>query len=228
MLGIADADDDDDDDDDFDRWHALQRWIELGDHRVTIPYRRRLAELIPPKAVRLRRDFKALLTLIKAHALLHQANRLRDGRGRIVAVPDDYAVVRELVAELVAEGVKSTVSEAVRETVAAVKGLDKPSIAQVGRHLKLDTSAASRRVKRAISNGYLRNEESRRGHPAQLVVGDPLPDDVELLPNPAALEDPCTHACDSEGMDTPPPPDETEDDLEAFMLKLEADRRDER
>jgi hypothetical protein len=94
LLGIADTDDDEDEDFDLDAWHALQRWLEPGDCRVTIPYRRKLAELVPPSACAARRDFKALLTLIKAHALLHQAARDRDGRGRIVACHEDYAEVR--------------------------------------------------------------------------------------------------------------------------------------
>jgi hypothetical protein len=42
LLGIADTDDDEDEDFDLDAWHALQRWLELGDCRVTIPYRRKL------------------------------------------------------------------------------------------------------------------------------------------------------------------------------------------
>jgi hypothetical protein len=38
----------------------------------------------------------AVLNLIKAHAILHQASRDRDDQGRIVATVDDYAIVREL------------------------------------------------------------------------------------------------------------------------------------
>jgi hypothetical protein len=86
-------------------WHALQAWLEGGPRAVTIPWAPALAELVPPIAVRLRRDFGAVLTLIRAHALLHQATRERDDAARIVASLDDYAAVRELVADLVADGV---------------------------------------------------------------------------------------------------------------------------
>ena len=41
-------------------------------------------------AVRLRRDFSVVLSLIKAHAILHQATRERDADGRIVATLADY------------------------------------------------------------------------------------------------------------------------------------------
>ncbi len=102
---------------DFTGWHALQRWLELGERRVTVPYAHELARLVPPKAVRLRRDFKAVLTLIKAHALIHQLSRPRDDRGQIVACCEDYAVVREIVSDMVSEGVQATIKTTVREVV---------------------------------------------------------------------------------------------------------------
>jgi hypothetical protein len=92
---------------DLEAWHALQGWLESAEHGVSIPYAKRLAELIPPVAVRLRRDFGALLNLIRAHALLHQATRERVAEERIVATVEDYAVVRELVADLVSEVIDS-------------------------------------------------------------------------------------------------------------------------
>ena len=50
--------DDDLDEPDFARWHDLQVWLATAEHRVAIPYARTLAELVPPVAVRLRRDFR--------------------------------------------------------------------------------------------------------------------------------------------------------------------------
>ncbi|PLS83445.1 MAG: hypothetical protein CYG60_21990, partial [Actinobacteria bacterium] len=90
-------------------WHALQEWLAVAEHRVTVPYSGELAALIPPVAVRLRRDFGAVLNLIRAHAILQQARRERDAEGRIVATTEDYARIRELVADLVSEGVEATV-----------------------------------------------------------------------------------------------------------------------
>jgi hypothetical protein len=68
-------------------WHAPQSWLESAEHRVTIPYGGKLTDLIPPVAVRLRRDVEAVLNLIRAHALLHQ--RLRENsKGEPVTVTD--------------------------------------------------------------------------------------------------------------------------------------------
>jgi hypothetical protein len=174
----------------FEPWHALQVWLEGAEHRVWIPFAKKLAKLIPPVAVRLRRDFGALLNLIRAHALLHQATRERDAEGRIVATIEDYAAVRELVVDLVGEGVEATVLATVRQTVEAVKRLREDSngepvtVAELARELKLDRSAVSRRARNAKDRGYLRDLEDNPRKPSRLIPGDDLPDDLQILPTP--------------------------------------------
>ncbi len=169
-------------------WHALQTWLDGAEHRVVIPYAETLAEMIPPVAVRLRRDFGMLLSLIRSYTILHQATRGKDPQGQIVATLDDYAAVRELVADLLAEGIEASVSLIVRETVEAVRRLTEvrpgatATVKQVARELGIDSPPALRRVRMAIERGYLKNEETRKGRPAQLVLGDPLPEDVVILP----------------------------------------------
>jgi hypothetical protein len=187
-------------------WHALQEWLAAVEHRVAVPYAGKLASAIPPVAVRLRRDFGALLNLIRAHAILHQASRERTNDGRIVATIEDYARVRELVADLVSEGVEATVPATVRETVEMVERLRDETekdvtIAMLAEELELDKSAAWRRVRSAVDRGYLENKEDRKGRPAKLVVADALPDDIEILPAPEQLQG-CTVASDLEGVKT--------------------------
>ena len=227
-------------------WHALQVWLESAERRVSIPYAKKLAELIPPVAVRLRRDFGALLNLIRAHALLHQATRERDAEGRIVATIEDYAAVRELVVDLVGEGVETTVPATVRETVDTVKWLREDSngepvtVAELVRTLKLDRSAVSRRARNAKDRGYLRDLEDNPRKPSRLILGDDLPDDLQILPSPEDVragvkerasgsarldgaQEPhrngqysndaykaCNHARVQEGIENPPPPSASE------------------
>src|SRR5262249_40738227 len=64
------AKDADSSDVDLSRWHALQTWLATGPNRVVIPFAQNLAQLTPPLAIRLRRDFGTILMLIRAHALL--------------------------------------------------------------------------------------------------------------------------------------------------------------
>jgi hypothetical protein len=91
----------------------------------------------------------------------------------------------------------------VRETVETLGRLcsDEGSvtIARLAEELELDKSSAWRRVRAAIDRGYAKNLEDRKGRPARLVLGDPLPDDVEILPNIERLQG-CTVAGESEGV----------------------------
>jgi hypothetical protein len=193
----------------MDAWRALQTWIEGQPCEVYIPYSKELAGLVPPVAVRLRRDFMAVLQLIRSHAVLHQATRERDAKGRIVATFEDYAVIRELVADMVAEGVDATVPETVRETVLKVKELTTEAdeayvgMRKLAQALELDRSATSRRWLHAKDAGHLKNLEDGKGKAAKIALGEPLPADVEILPTVEALERVCTCASPSEGIPTP-------------------------
>ncbi|HZA23666.1 MAG TPA: hypothetical protein VFA32_13880, partial [Dehalococcoidia bacterium] len=86
---------------DLSQWVALQRWLELaGERRVVIPFAHALADQVPANAVRMRRDFPQLLTVIQTMALLHQHLRERDDQGHIIATPSDYAEARWLLDEV--------------------------------------------------------------------------------------------------------------------------------
>ena len=177
-------------------WIALQEWLGRANHRVVNPFALTLAELFPPNSVRLRRDFGLLLNLIKAHAILHQLSREQNADGEIIATLDDYAVVRDLVVAPISEGLGATVSKEVRETVNVLGNLNPRvdtdtgfmSLADVAKKLGIDKSSASRRVKQAIKLGYLMNAETIRGKPMQLYIGDPLPEEVQVLPRPEQLQ----------------------------------------
>jgi hypothetical protein len=183
----------------------LQDWLAGGPTAVEIPYARALAEAIPPVAVRLRRDFATVLSLIRAHALLHRATREIAGE-RVIATLADYAAVRDLVTDLVSDAVEQTVSEAVRATVEKVAELTiaggEATVVQVAVRLGIDKSSASRRVRAALEHGYLKNLEDRRGRPSRLVLGDPLPAEVTILPTVDRLEQ--LHGCSRDGGDGHP------------------------
>jgi hypothetical protein len=200
-------------------WHAIQEWLAgpAAERRVTIPYAPALAKLVPPVAVRLRRDFGVVLNLIRAHAVLHQASREKNGEGHIVATLDDYARVRDLVEDLISEGVEATVPQSVREVVEAAMQLHEEegepvTTAALARELELDRSAASRRVRAAKDRGYLRDLEDNPRKPSRILPGDHLPDELEILPAPEALSEACTRAVRTEGINTPLPPQTGEDD----------------
>ena len=82
----------------------------------------------------------------------------------------------------------------------------------LGKRLDLDKSSISRRAKEAISKGYLKNLEDKRGRPARLVLADPLPDDVVVLPTLDTLSERCcTVAPLQHGIERPLSPDTQEE-----------------
>ena len=130
--------------------------------------------------------------------------------GQVIASLEDYRIVRDLVFDLISDAVDTTVPRTMRETVAAV-GAEveiepETSYSKVARRLNLDKSAGKRRVDAAIAKGYVRNNETGRGKPARLVLGDPLPSDVIVLPTVEAvvarLQD-CSGGDNGELEDTP-------------------------
>jgi hypothetical protein len=71
---------------------ALQRWLRLVRPRdVVVPFAPILTGMVKRRAMRIRRDFSGMISLVKASALLHRAQRSVDDKGRIVAEPIDYA-----------------------------------------------------------------------------------------------------------------------------------------
>ncbi len=172
-------------------WIALQTVLGAGPRKVYIPYVSFFAQGVDANAPRMRRDFTNLLTLIRAHALLHHKSRARDGQGRIVATDDDYCQVYHLVADLMREGVQASIPEAVRELVLAVKELtsgNNPE-ANIGRltdKLGVDQTTVRRRVSQALQRGLLINKADK-GKPYRLILGDEMPRDREILPAPVEL-----------------------------------------
>lgn len=172
-------------------WAALQTVLEAGPRKVHIPYASFLAQGVDSNAPRMRRDFTSVLTLIRAHALLHQRHRTQDAMGRIVAAPEDYEQIYHLVADLVREGVQAGIPDNVRQLVLAVKSLtpDPHSEATVPRladKLGVDQTTVRRRAAQALQRGLLINK-AEKAKAYRLILGDDMPEDREILPPPWQL-----------------------------------------
>jgi hypothetical protein len=125
--------------------------------------------------------------------MLHQLSRDTDDRGRVVATIGDYEVVHGLTAAIVAEAAGATVPASVRETVEVVAGRQQRAapgefggvkITDIAGELKIERSAAQRRVQTARDRGYLDNLEDKRGRPGRYALGDPMPGETAVLPPP--------------------------------------------
>ena len=171
---------------DLSEWHRLDRWLANGPREVALPWAPALAGFGLSGPPRLRRDISNLLSLAKAHALLHRATRALDGRERIISTLDDYGVVRELLSTSMAVATDRAVRAGTREIVEAVAALRSEGRTPV------TMSAASRRAGRskstthtdahdALVRGYLMNRSPTNSR-FDLDVGDPMPAEDELLP----------------------------------------------
>jgi hypothetical protein len=175
-------------------WHEVQRWIaEDGTHEVVIEFAPKLGALFPAKLIRARRDFSQLLALLAASAILHQQQRRRDEHGRIIATEADYRCVYDLAEPVFGAAAAEGVTPAVREVVAAVADLTKGegdatvSAHRIASALNLGRSSVSRRLSVALRGGFLINDESIKGKPSRLRVGDPLPAERAALPAPETV-----------------------------------------
>jgi hypothetical protein len=192
-------------------WHDLQRWIGLGPNDAVIPFAQQITDGIPPLMVRFRRDVGSLFSFIKASAILHQAQRQIDSKGRVVATVDDYAVAYPIFSRVMAESAGKAVTDNVRTVVeliskragAAPTGTGmrfkrvevagRPSeviisSSEIGTALGIGKSAAYRAVHTAIDLGYLSNNEIRQSKPFKLVLKHGV-DEVgtSLLPDPRTI-----------------------------------------
>ncbi|MHB1417239.1 MAG: hypothetical protein ACYC1C_18490, partial [Chloroflexota bacterium] len=71
---------------DLEPFLALQRYLAAaGEHEVAVPFAQTLAQMLPARNVRMRRDFRQVLTCIQTIALLRQCQRNRTSEGWIEA-----------------------------------------------------------------------------------------------------------------------------------------------
>jgi hypothetical protein len=160
--------------------------------------------MIPPAAVRLRRDFGQVLCAINAHALLHREQRPRDADGQIVAdIKNDYEAVRGLMNSILSEGAGIAVNPTMVETIAAVEKAtaalpigEGASAQDIGKLLKLDKSAAWRRLIKARDEGYVVNLEVRKGMQGKYRATQQEVELLSILPSAEELREKHEkHAC---------------------------------
>jgi DNA polymerase-1 len=189
---------------DLDPWQAAQEWLGLaGATTANIQFSHWLAERMPDRPVRIRRDFGRLLTLIETSALLFQRQRVIEGDGRVRATVHDYANARELaggVFATAAQGLPARTKQLFDTLVdlyrakALLAGGERDaqvpvcvSVHEMMEVTELDKQTIHRRLRPAIQSGVLDNLEPRRGAEWKLVPHPGLVRASLQLPEPDEL-----------------------------------------
>ena len=169
---------------------AFQQYLQFkAPIRVIVPFARELAAAMAKMAAapRIQRDFARLISLIKSVAVLRQYRRPKDSQGQIIALPEDYETVRELVNDMYVDSSSGATME-VRKLVETVTSLDasRAEGERITNSLlaqKTGTNAKQvlRRARKAIQAGWLVNKEQRKSYPADYAPGEPMPE-IEGLP----------------------------------------------
>ncbi|CAN5272222.1 hypothetical protein BH10PSE9_BH10PSE9_00590 [soil metagenome] len=185
---------------DTEPWYSLHDFVGSGNVSVDIPYAEVLANKLPLSHFKVMRDFPHVLSLIQAHALMHQCGRHQGEAGHVVATLEDYRAVYDLVASPLAQGLEAAVSEQVRGVVEAVRALLKTeqpiplwetqgvSQVQLSEALDRDQSVISRNVRKAVEQGFLKNLSPGQGREARLVIGERKLPSGTVLPSPEELQ----------------------------------------
>lgn len=178
---------------DFDQFVEEQRELraemeQRGFPLVIIPFAEAIGQRLPPcPGARMKRDFSQILSLLQAHALLHWRDRQWDRSGRLIAMIDDYAAVRPLVAEMFATAAGDGISTTLRNIVEAVGPDEVISIAEIARRTELVKSTISFHVKHAIARGFLENKEQKPGLAARVQRTDVEIEKSSKLPTVSAI-----------------------------------------
>jgi hypothetical protein len=184
-------------------WQDYQRLLRIigkkrGGWKVVVPFADALADLIPPRATRLRRDYPQIIAAIKTHTLLHCYRREENERGELIASLDlDYAPVAREIGHIASEGAGIAVSKADMQTIEAVKIItsdpnmpkdDGATAAEVGKRLSLDKSTVKRRLDKLQGKGFVTNLEQRKFQPGKYRLTDQEVEEESLLPSVGEIE----------------------------------------
>ncbi len=189
-------------------WQALQEWLSLaGNHEVVVPFATNLAERIPDRPLRLRRDFSRLLLLLQVTAILHQRQRQRNADGKVVTTLADYAMTRALVKEMFARAVRGLTEKTTKLVDALEQILDEmerkggkadevqASYSDLVKRTGLPKYHISRWLKPALEAGLVDNTQTEKGKAAALKLGQYRLSDGDILPSVDTLVDALGEVC---------------------------------
>jgi hypothetical protein len=176
------------------RWQDAIRLLEPAE--VAVPYADRI--VIPSAPLRIRRDARRLIDVVRVIAWLCQHQRQRDAEGRILATEEDFHEALTLVSESLRRAWQ-TLTPAEEKVLEAIRRLPETQRTRNGfkrRELKVK-EVSDRRVKEVLKSltdtGYLDSDGSRgpQGYTYTLVRdAEEISLGISLRPSPDSEETP--------------------------------------
>lgn len=147
------------------RHQAMQRVLATAaEAGVVVPFAGAIQVQLPRKRPEIRRDFPKVLAGVQASALLHQANRARDERGRIVATEADYRLVHRLMGRYLVSGGPAPASlRVLGRLLAARDALPTFTRADVERLCELGRTAAAGALRDLADAGAIAVDQAGSG-----------------------------------------------------------------
>lgn len=165
------------------RWQDAQRLLHPA--LVVIPFAARLR--FPARTATDRRTSAKVLGLVAAHALLHQFQRERDGEGRLVATPADYAAVHALLQPVVSQQRDGLSPRAARAYAALAQASAPRSRRELAEHAGWNYMTAARALEELLRQELVRAVDREVPRRYRLVGKAPLLGAPPDLTDPADL-----------------------------------------
>jgi hypothetical protein len=193
----------------YEPWRKFHLWLSLGAHSVTIPFLPKLTSKIEKLPVRFRRDIHQLARLIQTSAIIHQANRDIDGKGQILAIPEDYFFIKDVISntlEIAHDETRNirglTVLKLVYKKLKEIQAETNKPIQQIshefssntlGKDLGIPKTTIKKMLYQLIELNLLRNHQLIRNKPYKLALGKDFHESMlqdsysSILPNEESL-----------------------------------------
>ena len=163
--------------------HTAQRLLVPLD--VVVPFAEELTPCLPKERLEARRSFRHLISFIQAVALLHQFQRQRDDQGRIIAVLQDYDIVREYLTGPLARSLGCGLTPGAAALLEVAEDIGESfTVGKAATETHRSYNTARSRIKELVAAGQLvRVAQSKGRAPAKYAMAtDPPPLSGLILP----------------------------------------------
>ena len=139
----------------IDAWKHFHK--ELGQAQVIVPFAQDISAKVATAtllSIATRRSFKQLLGLIKAIAIVYQAQRKPDQPNRLIAKIQDYYMAYQLLGEIFEEGIANQ-NETDQNRLQSINTTNPIQMTTLAQQWSVSKNAVSKWLKRFVKDGFI-------------------------------------------------------------------------